>query len=218
MARRLPVVARSSVREDAAPRCARARRSVVPAPLLSGRAVRTESCLAAHRPVSDEPSFRHQRHAARSSSRELGADRARRRLRSGAVRLHRHQSRSARLSRRSSGANDLRRGVAGLCASKRCSRPTSARGCNGCASAARRFPPPTIRSVFPENRPGRVRERRAGSRAAAVAKPSARHVLHDRSGDRLRVRPARAVVCASVAAAATPAVDRAGAISRALRA
>ena len=52
----------------------------------------------------------------------------------------------------------------------------------------------TLRSVLPESRPDRVRERRAEPGAAAVAEPPARHVLHDRPRDRIRDRPARAVV------------------------
>ena len=122
-------------RADAEPRPARRRGRAVPPPLRAGGAVRPDPRVAAHRAVPDEPPLGAQRHAARRAVHEPRARGARRRLRPGAVRLHRRVARPAHArARRPAPAAPTRACCPGYRAVRRPARAPRARGARGCAT------------------------------------------------------------------------------------
>ena len=147
---------RAPGRAHPAPRPARRRRRLVPAPFRPGRAVRAEPGGAVHGHVPDEPPVGPERHPARRPPRQRRPGRPPPRLRARAVRLHRHEHRPAHVRARRSPPVPVRRRAPRL-------RPG--------------LPPPRGRAARLARVDARRRRRRAG-RVAPVRRPSrGRHPL-----------------------------------------
>ena len=200
MARRLPLLPGPSGRTHAESRPARRGRGAVRAALRAGHALRPVAGLAAYRPLCVEPPLDHQRHALGCTSQDLGQSGARRRLRSGPVRLHRHQRRPAHPARGQPLAAHLRgRGA------RVSRRAAPARGGGGLSRSSRRawLWPPDLRTGLWWRLPAAGPVPRGGQRHRILGRPFSR--LAGSAGQ-------RAVVRACVVHQAAPAVRGAGAL------